>query len=57
MNRQTLFTIGKGIILILIIMAIVFALKAPAADLNALDGDGKNGKRQRMGYAQECSRR
>ena len=41
MNRQTLFTIGKGIILILIIMAIVFALKAPAADLNALDGDGK----------------
>ena len=41
MNRQTLFTIGKGIILILIIMAIVIALKAPAADLNALDGDGK----------------
>ena len=41
MNRQTLFTIGKAIILILIIMAIVFALKAPAADLNALDGDGK----------------
>ena len=41
MNRQTLFTIGKGIILILIIMAIVFALKAPAADLNSLDADGK----------------
>ena len=41
MNRQTLFTIGKGIIIVLIIMAIVFALKTPAADLNALDGDGK----------------
>ena len=41
MNRQTLFTIGKGIIIILIIMAIVFALKAPAADLNSLDADGK----------------
>ena len=41
MNRQTLFTIGKGIIIILIIMAIVFALKAPAADLNGLDADGK----------------
>ncbi|WP_296787048.1 STT3 domain-containing protein, partial [uncultured Methanobrevibacter sp.] len=41
MNRETLFTIGKGIIIILIIMAIVFALKAPAADLNGLDADGK----------------
>ena len=41
MNRQTLFTIGKGIIIVLIIMAIVFALKAPAADLNSLDADGK----------------
>ena len=41
MNRQTLFTIGKGIIIILILMAIVFALKAPAHDLNSLDADGK----------------
>ena len=41
MNRQTLFTIGKGIIIVLIIMAIVFALKTPAADLNSLDADGK----------------
>ena len=41
MNRETLFTIGKGIIIVLIIMAIVFALKAPAADLNSLDADGK----------------
>ena len=41
MNRETLFTVGKGIILILIILAIVFALKAPAADLNMYDDQGK----------------
>ena len=41
MNRETLMTVGKGIIIVLIILAIVFALKAPAADLNMLDDNGK----------------
>ena len=41
MNRQTLFTVGKGIIIILILLAVVFALKTPAADLGSLDADGK----------------
>ena len=42
MNRETLLTIGKGIIIILILLAVVFALKVPAADLNMLDGDIKS---------------
>ncbi len=41
MNRETLFTVGKGIIIILILLAVVFALKAPAADLNYFDDEGK----------------
>ena len=41
MNKETLFTIGKGVIIILILLAVVFALKAPAADLNYFDADGK----------------
>ena len=41
MNRETLFTVGKGIIIVLIILAIVFALKAPAQDLNFFDDEGK----------------
>lgn len=41
MNRQTLFTVGKGIIIVLILLAVVFALKTPAADLGSLDADGK----------------
>ena len=41
MNRETLLTVGKGIIIVIILMAIVFALKAPAADLGILDDDGK----------------
>ncbi len=41
MNRQTLFTVGKGIIIILILLAVVFALKTPAADLGSLDVNGK----------------
>ena len=41
MNRETLMTVGKGIIIVLIILAIVFALKAPAADLNIFDDEGK----------------
>nr|WP_295000712.1 STT3 domain-containing protein [uncultured Methanobrevibacter sp.] len=41
MNRETLFTVGKGIIIVLILLAVVFALKTPAADLGSLDADGK----------------
>ena len=41
MNRETLFTVGKGIIIVLILLAIVFALKAPAADLHFFDDQGK----------------
>jgi dolichyl-diphosphooligosaccharide--protein glycosyltransferase len=41
MNRETLFTVGKGIIIILILLAVVFALKAPAADLHYFDDEGK----------------
>ena len=41
MNRETLFTVGKGIIIVLILLAVVFALKAPAADLNMLDDNMK----------------
>ena len=41
MNRQTLFTIGKGIIIVLILLAVVFALKTPSADIGSLDADGK----------------
>lgn len=41
MNRETLLTVGKGIIIVIILMAIVFALKAPAADLGVLDDSGK----------------
>ena len=37
MNSKTLLTVGKGIVIILILLAVVFALKAPAADLNALE--------------------
>ena len=41
MNRETLLTVGKGIIIVLILLAVVFALKAPAADLNFFDDEGK----------------
>ena len=42
MNRETLLTIGKGVIIILILLAVVFALKTPADDLNFFDdADGK----------------
>ena len=41
MNKETLMTVGKGIIIVLIILAIVFALKTPAADLNIFDDEGK----------------
>ena len=39
MNRETLLTIGKGAIIVLILLAFVFALKMPAADLHLFDGD------------------
>ena len=41
MNRETILTITKSVIIILILMAVVFALKAPAADLNVLPDDYK----------------
>ncbi len=41
MNRETLLTIGKGLLIIIILMAVVFALKAPAADLNMIPDDVK----------------
>ena len=41
MNKQTILTIGKSLIIILILLAVVFALKAPAANLNLYDGDAK----------------
>jgi dolichyl-diphosphooligosaccharide--protein glycosyltransferase len=37
MNGKSLLTIGKIVIIILILFAIVFALRAPASDLNVLD--------------------
>ena len=39
MNRETLLTIGKGAIIVLILLAVVFALKMPAADLHFFDSD------------------
>ena len=41
MNKNTILTISKSIIIILILLAVVFALKAPAADLNVLNDDIK----------------
>ena len=41
MNKKTMLTIGKSLIIILILLAVVFALKAPAANLNLYDGDAK----------------
>ena len=41
MNKNTILTISKSIIIILILLAVVFALKAPAADLPVLNNDIK----------------
>ena len=41
MNRETTMTIAKSIIIIAILLAVVFALKVPAADLHVLSGDMK----------------
>ena len=39
MNRDTLLTIGKGVIIVLILLCIVFALKTPADDLSIFDDE------------------
>lgn len=41
MNKKTILTITKSIIIILILLAVVFALRAPAADLNILPDEVK----------------
>ena len=41
MNRETTITVAKSIIIILILLAVVFALRAPAADLNILPNEIK----------------
>ena len=41
MKKDTLMTIAKSVIIILILLAVVFALKAPAADLNVISDDAK----------------
>ena len=41
MNKETIITVAKSIIIILILLAVVFALRAPAADLNILPNEIK----------------
>ncbi|SDA53658.1 STT3 domain-containing protein [Methanobrevibacter millerae] len=41
MNRDTILTVAKSLIIILILLAVVFALRAPAADLNILPNEIK----------------
>ena len=41
MNRETIMTIAKSVVIILILLAVVFALKAPAADLGAIPDELK----------------
>ena len=41
MNKQTILTVGKSILIILILLAVVFALRAPAADLPSMDNELK----------------
>jgi len=41
MNRENLMTVAKGALIIIILLAFVFALKVPAADLNGLSDDIK----------------
>ena len=41
MNKKTLLTISKSVIIIVLLLAVVFALRAPAADLNLLPSDIK----------------
>ena len=42
MNRETILTIAKSAIIVLILLAFVFALRAPAHDLNLLPNDIKD---------------
>ena len=41
MNKETTITVAKSIVIILILLAVVFALRAPAADLNILPNEIK----------------
>ncbi len=41
MNKKTILTVAKSVVIVLVLLAIVFALKAPAADLNAFPLDAK----------------
>ena len=41
MNKNTILTVAKCVIIILILLAVVFALRAPAADLNILPNEIK----------------
>ena len=41
MNKNTILTVAKCLIIILILIAVVFALRAPAADLNILPNEIK----------------
>lgn len=41
MNKKTIKTITKSVIIILILLAVVFALRAPASDLNLFDDSAK----------------
>lgn len=41
MNKKTILTISKSVIIIIILLAVVFALRAPAADLNYFSADQK----------------
>lgn len=42
MNKETIKTIALSVVIILVLMAVVFALKAPAADLNVIPDDAKS---------------
>ncbi|WP_407378927.1 STT3 domain-containing protein [Methanobrevibacter sp.] len=41
MNRETMITVAKSVVIILILLAVVFALRAPAADLTILPNEIK----------------
>ena len=41
MNRETMVTIAKSVVIVLILLAVVFALRAPAADLGGIPTEYK----------------
>ncbi|MBQ2832818.1 STT3 domain-containing protein [Methanobrevibacter sp.] len=41
MKRETMMTVAKSVVIILILLAVVFALKAPAADLNIFTDEAR----------------